>query len=198
MIKNVIFDLGNVLNRFQPVKHFEYKFKEDTARLCSYLFGNNIWNDYDQGIISKQALYDYAKINHPNDYESLAYLLDHWLDIITPIDEMIEEFVKLSKLGYHTFILSNVSEEGKEVMDKQDFVKYASGKLYSYMIQINKPDPRIYKHLCDTYKLQYDECIFLDDKLENVEAARKLGMQAIQVKDISEAIKELEKTLCLK
>lgn len=195
MIKNIIFDLGNVLNSFKPAQYFKKDFV-DSERLCSYLFNDEIWNDYDQGIISKEYLYDQMKLRHPQDYEALAYILDHWIEVIQPIEIMCKHFITLSKQGYQTFVLSNVSEEGSKVMANQEISAYARGMVFSYALKINKPDPRIYTYLVENYDLKYEECLFLDDKKENVEAAIALGMQGIVVSDIEEAMKEMEDYLC--
>ena len=53
--------------------------------------------------------------------------------------------------------------------------------MVSYMIHKAKPDEAIYRALVEKYGLRIEECLFFDDRSENIEAARKLGMQAVQV-----------------
>ena len=57
------------------------------------------------------------------------------------------------------------------------------GGVASCEVQVNKPDPRIYKALLKKYQLKASECIFIDDRLENVQAAFALGFAGIQMKD---------------
>ena len=60
------------------------------------------------------------------------------------------------------------------------------GKIVSGYVKMVKPDHDIYKLLLSTYKLNADECVFLDDRMENVEAAREVGMHALRFTDIEE------------
>ena len=55
--------------------------------------------------------------------------------------------------------------------------------MASCEVHINKPDPRIYKALLDKYQLKAVESVFIDDRLENVQAAFRLGFAGIQMKD---------------
>lgn len=57
------------------------------------------------------------------------------------------------------------------------------GGVASCEVHINKPDPKIYKALLDKYSLKAAECVFIDDRLENVQAAFALGFAGIQMKD---------------
>ena len=57
------------------------------------------------------------------------------------------------------------------------------GGVASCEVHINKPDPRIYKALLDKYQLKAGESVFIDDRLENVQAAFRLGFAGIQMKD---------------
>ena len=57
------------------------------------------------------------------------------------------------------------------------------GGVASCEVHINKPDPKIYKALLDKYSLKAEECVFIDDRLENVQAAFALGFAGIQMKD---------------
>ena len=69
------------------------------------------------------------------------------------------------------------------------------GGVISYEVQIVKPEPGIYKALLQKYNLKADECVFLDDRADNIEAAELLGLQGIVVKSYEQAEAELEKIL---
>ena len=58
-----------------------------------------------------------------------------------------------------------------------------------------KPDPNIYRTLLDTYDLKEEECVFIDDRKENVEAAKKLGFHGIRFESYEQAAGDLEKLL---
>lgn len=67
------------------------------------------------------------------------------------------------------------------------------GLMVSYMINITKPDERIYQALCDKYSLDKSKCLFFDDRKENVLAARKFGMDSTLVTDRNFLLNELKK-----
>ena len=64
-----------------------------------------------------------------------------------------------------------------------DWLHGFDGGVASCEVHINKPDPKIYKALLDKYSLKAEECVFIDDRLENVQAAFALGFAGIQMKD---------------
>lgn len=66
------------------------------------------------------------------------------------------------------------------------------GLMVSYMINITKPDERIYQALCDKYSLDKSKCLFFDDRKENVLAARKFGMDSTLVTDRNFLLNELK------
>ena len=55
------------------------------------------------------------------------------------------------------------------------------GMVISYEVHSLKPDHTIYRHILDKYDLKPKESIFFDDRAENIEAARELGMEAVQI-----------------
>ena len=65
----------------------------------------------------------------------------------------------------------------------------------SYTVHLAKPDPAIYQALMERYGLKAEECVFLDDTVRNVEAARALDMAGIVVSSQEQAKKELETLL---
>ena len=74
-----------------------------------------------------------------------------------------------------------------------DFIPYTDGGILSYVEKIIKPDPKIYELLIKRYKLVPGECVFFDDREDNCEAARKLGMEAVCFTTKENAVMELKK-----
>lgn len=70
------------------------------------------------------------------------------------------------------------------------------GKVVSYQIHEIKPNSKIYLYLLDKYNLKADQCLFFDDREQNVEGAEKLGIHAIRVESKEQLLGELEKLLC--
>ena len=69
------------------------------------------------------------------------------------------------------------------------------GKVISAMVGMIKPDAGIYQCLFDKYNLNPEECVFIDDRLENIEGGRKLGMEGIVFTDYETGKKKLERML---
>ena len=69
------------------------------------------------------------------------------------------------------------------------------GEVISSEEKIIKPDNAIYERLCQKYNLLPEECLFADDRMENVVAAQNLGMQAICFEDAEQYERELRKIL---
>ena len=73
------------------------------------------------------------------------------------------------------------------------FLENMDGVVFSCEVKEIKPEPEIYKTLLSRFGLKPEESVFLDDRPENCEAARKLGIHAIEFHDLKQAAKELEK-----
>ena len=80
MLKNVIFDLGNVCVTFQPDLYFYPKYQHDTKRLCQKLFHSQIWSNYDQGLIQKDDIYRYFQ--NDEDQEALYDMITKWYQLL--------------------------------------------------------------------------------------------------------------------
>ena len=65
--------------------------------------------------------------------------------------------------------------------------------ILSYEVKMIKPMPEIYRLLLERYALKPEECVFLDDSEENIEGARRAGIQTVLFKDRCQAGQELEK-----
>lgn len=128
-------------------------------------------------------------------------LPDHWLNHLNEIKfqslhvipGMIELVKELQKQGYQTALLSNVKKSHAEIKGKLGYYDLFNPALFSYEIGVSKPNPKAYHHLLDQLKLSPDEVFFIDNKLSNVEAAKSLGMDAIEYVDTEQLIKELKK-----
>ena len=85
------------------------------------------------------------------------------------------------------YLLSNAPVYFAEWASDYDLLKKFSGTVFSAPLKMAKPDPQIYRYLFDTFSLKPEECFFIDDLKENIEAGRALGMDGIVFKgDIRE------------
>ena len=184
-IKNLIFDVGNVLleYRWQEMFMDHGLTAEETLELGEKIFQNDIWEkDMDGGnITAEQAIEKYAE-QYPEDKENIAWFIHNAELMVVNRPEIWEKVHILKEKGYGIYILSNYSKELFEMHTKgASFLSILDGGIVSYQLHLLKPDEAIYRALTEKYSLNKEECIFLDDRLENVEASEAFGIHAVQV-----------------
>lgn len=195
MIKNIIFDLGNVLISFDTKKYVEsFDIDADTAEKLSKIIFSPRWNDYDRGIIknSDELAEIYIKEN-PEYEEGIRLLLNKcWVKLNTLKPDTQEYFKELKARGYGVYILSNLNYDAWEFVKQFDFYSLADGAVYSCLEGMCKPEEGLYKTLLERYDLNPDECVFMDDMPANIAAAEKLGIHGIVFTSLEETKKKLE------
>lgn len=190
MIKNIVFDLGNVLLRFDPIGFLrELGYDEDRVRdLKSLIFDSPTWRLADQGLISIED-HTQVYLNQAPHYETeIRYLMQHWVEMPTLIDESARLFQACVDQGFKVYILSNYPQQGfNEMWESTPLLHQAHGAVISYRIKLVKPMPEIYHYLLDTYGLDPKETVFMDDLHENISAACAVGIRGIQFKCVTQA-----------
>ncbi len=193
MIKNIIFDMGNVLLDYNPQAAMEMLKISEEARpvILRELFGGIEWVQRDLGLISVDELYEGVRQRVPEEFrDDLKKCCKKWDICMTPLEEA-KEFCKLVKeQGYGIYVLSNAAESFYEYFARQFDLDFFDGIVISADVHITKPDVRIYEHLLEKYNLKAEECLFIDDRADNVEGARKAGMKAFQFENNFEDIKK--------
>lgn len=194
MIKNVIFDVGNVLVDFcwEEVFHklgFEGEIFEHVADAT---VRSATWNEFDRGAKPDEEIIA-ACIKEAPDYErEIRLFYDHVGDTIRTYPYTVRWIRSLEKNGYHTYILSNFPKSTYEkATEELSFEKETTGAIFSYQVKCIKPETEIYKLLLDRYHLVPQECVFIDDRPENIEAAEKLGITGIQFQNQQQAKRRL-------
>ena len=87
---------------------------------------------------------------------------------------------RLKNLGYHVYLLSNYPYNLYKIhWPSFEFYSLVDGYVVSAAEKLKKPNPAIYKLLCNRYQLKPKECLFIDDRQDNVEAAIQVGMKAV-------------------
>lgn len=196
MIRNVIFDIGNVLVTFHPVEYFYPVFKKDTKKICEMVFGSEVWSLYDQGILTKQEVEYRLHHLYPKNKDEISYILAHWKLFMKPIIPMKKLIEELKREGYKIFLLSNISEDSYLYLKQEyPYLFDVDGGIYSYQIKCNKPNMKIYEELLRVYNLNASESLFLDDRKENIDAAKALGFHGMVVMDVSVTCKEIRNEL---
>lgn len=183
-IKNIIFDIGNVLIRFDPTEWLvlNYGQEEDTMEiLFREVFSSEEWKLLDRGVISDKEAAQRISARIPAYRTHVERILFEWEKfLIREMPVSVYFLKKFKERGYHLYALSNYPQRGFENTEKYyPFFELFDGKVVSYAHQEMKPDHEIYRILLDTYALKPEECVFIDDTLDNIRAAKELGMEGI-------------------
>jgi putative hydrolase of the HAD superfamily len=105
---------------------------------------------------------------------------------------MVAWQLALKERGMKTAILSNMGDDVLASVERAfDWIQGFDVLVWSYQLGIAKPDPAIYRHTLDKLGTRPEETLFIDDKQANVEAARALGMKAIQFSSVERLREEL-------
>ena len=167
MIKNVIFDVGNVLVDFcwEEVFH-KLGFEGETFEcVADATVRSATWNEFDRGAKPDEEIMA-ACIKEAPEYErEIRLFYDHVGDTIRTYPYTVRWIRSLEKNGYHTYILSNFPKSTYEkATEELSFEKETTGAIFSYQVKCIKPEAEIYKLLLDRYHLVPQECVFIDDR----------------------------------
>lgn len=187
MIKNIIFDLGNVLIRFKPEEFVNKNIKKEyREKFFNAVFKGQEWADLDRGVLEYSDAVKIFSEKIPECSSEIKKLFDNYiLDVLEPIEKNIE-IMKSLKGKYKLFVLSNFHYPAFDYIFKNwEFFKYFDGKIVSGHCKLLKPEKEIYELLCSIYSLKPNECVFIDDTKANIEAAEEFGINGIHLTDIN-------------
>ena len=182
MIRNIIFDIGNVLTDFRW-RLFLLVMGFDTALLLGIAMASvlcPVCNEIDRGVWDMEQLMQAFIAQDPEIEGELRSAYDNVTGMVTRREYAIPWIRELKAKGYRVYYLSNFSDKAYvDCMDALDFLPYTDGGILSYQEKLVKPDPEIYRLLLSRYSLEAQESVFLDDTASNVEAACRLGLHGI-------------------
>ena len=194
MIRNIIFDIGNVLADFRWREFLRDKgFDRDmTERIARASVLSPYWNEVDRGVLGREEVMARFVSVEPGIEEELHLAYDNIKGLVTPRSYAVPWVRELKEKGYGVYYLSNFSEMAhKECDDALAFMSDTDGGILSYQEKVIKPDREIYELLLSRYGLKAEECVFLDDMPENVEGARACGIHGIRFQSREQAETEL-------
>ncbi|NNE27901.1 MAG: HAD family phosphatase [Saprospiraceae bacterium] len=194
-ISNIIFDLGGVLIDWNP----EYLYKDlipDPDRRVWFL--QNVctmdWNvQQDAGRSWSTAILELQK-RFPEWEIEIASYFERWVEMLNgPIQETVEILRHFKKSpDYEIYALTNWSAETfPYALERYDFLSWFKGIVVSGIEKTRKPFPDIYNILLERYNLSPESCLFIDDNLDNIEAAQRLGIFAHHFTSPARLIEEL-------
>ena len=198
MIKNIVYDFGGVLVQYDFMRFFTQLLgsSEKARWFLNKVFTSELNNEMDRGVHEPAYFFEQQKRLWPEYREALDAFDKHYADIFTHESEGIREsMLDFKKRGYRLLGLSNWSSRVNDVMEKFDIFELLDGYVISKDVFQLKPDAEIYHTFLHKFNVQADECVFIDDKPENIEGAKAVGMYGIVYENTRQLLHELEPLL---
>lgn len=185
-IDAVVFDLGNVLIPFNPRWLFG-KLLPDEASIDRFFeeTGFDAWNlEMDAGRAFADGIAAHSR-RFPQYSALFAAFFERWHETVgVAIAESVDLLQTLRGQSIPTYALTNFSSETYPLAQARfPFLADFAGTVVSGREGLIKPDPAIYRLLLERYALDAERAVFIDDKIENVDAARALGFHGIHCTD---------------
>jgi putative hydrolase of the HAD superfamily len=184
MIRNIVFDLGNVLISFRPAEYLKRNnYPEKTRqRILNDIFLSPEWLMLDDGKISPEEAVDSIARKSSLKREEIALVFNKRTEIMFPIERNARLLPGLKKRGFRLYYLSNFPLDiFDEIKNSYLFFKYFDGGIISSEVKYSKPGIEIYKIFFEKYKLKPEESLFIDDIEANVRSAELIGMKCIHL-----------------
>lgn len=179
MIRNIVFDMGNVLLRFDR-ELFLNRLKvraEDKELLLREVFCSLEWVQMDRGTLVEATALERMCRRLPEHLHAVAgELVCHWDEPLMPMEGMYELVAELKEKGYGIYLLSNASVRQHEYWPRLPVSNFFDGTLISADERLMKPQPEIYRLLLERFGLRAQECFFIDDAPANIEGALMCGI----------------------
>ena len=195
-IKKVIFDVGQVLVKFSP-KNLFLKILKNEEEVDYFLKNICTWEWH----IQQDLVYDTSKVaepmakKYPEYKEAIDAFYGRFLEMIEgTYKENVNLALQLKKQGYSIYLLSNFPGDQFEKYRLQNsYIDMFDDRIISGDVGLAKPDKKIYELAVQKFSLIPEESLFIDDKIENIKGAEKVGIQTIhleQPKDLKNLIKK--------
>ena len=177
-VDNVVFDVGNVLLRFDP-RQILHEFVPDEScheRMLINVFASPYWTAMDHGTMTaRQATDAFVRIL-PDLEDDIRRMMSGWVAMKQTVPEGVAALRKSKAMGKRVFILSNYESDAFRVVEeKYDFLQMCDARIVSSRVGVIKPDERIYRILMERCDCSPAKTLFVDDNPANVEEALTLG-----------------------
>lgn len=197
MIKNIIFDMGNVIIDFNPkeIVNNYTKNNEDKKILLDIVFYGQEWLDLDRGTLELPDAIKQIREKLPiNLKDTGENILNTWTNYISEDDKMKILMKELRKKGYKTYILSNAPYNMFKYLSASEIPSLVDGMVISCEEKTSKPEEEIYNRLFTRFNLKPEESFFIDDREPNIKASKKLGMDGhiYDMNNIEDLISDLK------
>ena len=185
MIRNILFDMGNVLLRFdrQVFLNRLNVTEEDKQLLLKEVFLSEEWVLMDAGVLREETAEPIMCARLPEHLHDAAHqLASCWDQPIIPMEGMYELVRELKEAGYGIYLLSNASVRQHAYWPRVPGSEFFDGTLISADEKVMKPQPEIYRLCLERFGLKAEECIFIDDVQANIDGAAACGIAGVVFK----------------
>lgn len=193
MIRNIVFDMGQVLIRWRPeeiLEHFDLTGQEKTM-LLQELFWSPEWTQQDRGILTEGEMIERVSARLPESlHAAVEEVIKAWhVWHLTPMPGMAELVRRLKAQGYGIYLLSNASTALRGYFPRIPGSECFDGLMVSAEEKLLKPQHEIYERLYERFDLVPEQCVFIDDSPANIEGAMLTGMQGIVFRGDTERLR---------
>jgi epoxide hydrolase-like predicted phosphatase len=192
-IKAVIWDIGGVIGRTEdrtPRSQLAADLGVSTEYLVRLIFGGEQGARAQLGEITVDELFQYVRKELRLAPGEFPDLYDRFF-AGDRVDYELVDFIRLLKPKYKIGIISNAWGDLRQMLEQWGIADTFDVVVGSGDEGILKPDPKIYEIALERFGLKPEEVIFVDDFIENVEGAKKLGINAIHFQNREQALSEL-------
>lgn len=183
MIRNLVFDFGQVLIRFDE-KYMAAPYakdNDDAELLARVVFSRAIWDKLDEGSITDEEVIARIRAELPERLRNAGEKCYwNWIYHIPEIPGMRELVRRYKAAGYRIFVLSNISRYFAAHADEVPILAEAEKCIYSSVCGHIKPHADMFAYLCEECVIRPEETVFIDDNPNNVAGAEAFGIRAIR------------------
>ena len=198
MIKNLIFDFGKVLVDYDYMLVLDQVFSthEQSVDFYNHLMAEG-WNKrLDREDKPFDAIIGDMAEAMPQYADEIRQFGNRYTEfVIGEIDGMRTLLEQLKQEGYRLFGLTNWCSKVHVTMKQYPIFELLEGRLVSSEEHLIKPERAIYERMCEKFALKPEECVFADDRMDNIEAARAYGMQGIVFRNAHQYEADLRRIL---
>ena len=192
MIDTIIFDIGDVLVAFDWQTNLRsHGFSNEKFEIIANAVYRHVdWQEMDRGVLSLEEVITRFSSRAPQYAEDIRRLILETKNTIRQHSYAKPLIKAIQDAGMKVYYLSNYGKFGyEETKEQLDFIPMMDGGLFSYEVQMVKPNPWIFAELMKRYQIRPESAVFFDDNPANVEAAKSMGLHA----EVFTSYKQVEK-----
>ena len=194
LIQAFLFDLGNVLVRFDHMRAAQgiaAKTKVTPEELFRFIFDSPLVMAHDEGKITSQRFYEGLK-EAVGLSTSFKEFLEVWSNIFTE-DEEMETLVRELSSRYPCYIISNTNRPHFDyIRQRYPILRHFLGYVLSYEVGVLKPHPMIYQRALELIRVPPHQILYIDDREDLIEAGRGMGLQVHRFTQVHALRKDLK------